>query len=132
MKANPCVEELIKDLQDTAKRNGGYIHGLDGRRVYIRHHHAILNSLIQSAGSVIFKAWMIRVDRLIVDNNFEMKQVLEMHDELLMETHPMNSGLAVLYGDMMCEEATKAGEGLGLKVPITAEAKVGKTYAEVH
>jgi DNA polymerase-1 len=37
----------------------GYLVLLDGRRTYVRHEHAALNSLLQSAGAIICKRWII-------------------------------------------------------------------------
>lgn len=75
----PAVASLREAVQDTlvesSKWVGGvqqtkwrrkWIKGLDGRRIHVRSPHSALNSLLQSAGALICKLWLIEVyERLL-------------------------------------------------------------------
>nr|DAL93621.1 MAG TPA: DNA POLYMERASE [Caudoviricetes sp.] len=39
--------------------------GLDGRPVYVRSPHSALNTLLQSAGALICKAWVVETERML-------------------------------------------------------------------
>lgn len=124
----PAVKALVDDLEKSYDRHGTYIKTLDGRRVFIRSKHKLLNTLIQSAAAIIFKMWMLEVHVTLSHN---AKQVIAMHDELQIEWQGGKAG-ALLLGDKVCSLAEKIGEELGIKVPVTAEAKVGKNWADTH
>lgn len=53
----PALGELQKAVKKKYK-NPGYLIMPDGRRTYIRHKHAALNSLLQAAGAIICKGWI--------------------------------------------------------------------------
>lgn len=70
----PAVASLRQGVQDTlvesSKWVGGvqqtvwkrkWIKGLDGRKIHVRSSHSALNSLLQSAGALICKLWLIEV-----------------------------------------------------------------------
>lgn len=44
-----------------------WIRGLDGRRVHVRSPHAALNTLLQSAGALICKLWIVRVEEMLLE-----------------------------------------------------------------
>lgn len=50
-----------------------YIKGIDGRKVFVRSDHSALNTLLQSAGALICKAWIIEVERVLIEN-YGLKQ----------------------------------------------------------
>lgn len=39
--------------------------GLDGRPVYVRSPHSALNTLLQSAGALVCKAWVVETERML-------------------------------------------------------------------
>ncbi|MGC8200996.1 hypothetical protein, partial [Salmonella enterica] len=44
-----------------------WIKGLDGRKVHVRSPHAALNTLLQSAGALICKLWIIKTEEMLVE-----------------------------------------------------------------
>lgn len=50
-----------------------FIKGIDGRKVFVRSDHSALNTLLQSAGALICKAWIIEVERVLIEN-YGLKQ----------------------------------------------------------
>lgn len=69
------LRDMVKEaLVESEKWQGGtmqvkwkrkWIKGLDGRKVHVRSPHAALNTLLQSAGGLICKKWIIEWDRLM-------------------------------------------------------------------
>src|SRR5690606_32391484 len=57
----PALGELQRAVAKMVAR--GWLRMPDGRRTYIRHPHAALNSLLQAAGAIICKAWIVEFDR---------------------------------------------------------------------
>jgi hypothetical protein len=53
----PALGFLVKAVHKKAKR--GYLTALDGRRIHVRSEHAALNALLQCAGSLVVKNWVV-------------------------------------------------------------------------
>ena len=62
LKGLPALSKLIDKCKEIAA-DVGYFTVLDGRRISVRHEHAALNSLLQSAGAVICKRWLVEANR---------------------------------------------------------------------
>jgi len=124
----PAIKELIKDLEGAYSSHGIYIKGFDGRRLYIRSKHKLLNTLIQSTAAIIFKEWMLEVDKFMPE---KVKQVIAMHDELQLEFSGVLKD-AKAYGEVLCMAATDVGKRLKLRVPVTAECKIGINWKDTH
>ena len=83
---NEIVANALKD---------GYVSTLLGRRRYLRELHdsnyqtrefakrAAMNAPIQGTAADLIKIAMINVDKMLKENNFETKMVLQIHDELI-------------------------------------------------
>ena len=56
--AIPGLEPLIDAVKQKV-RTSGRLRGLDGRPVFCRAEHASLNYLLQSAGAIISKRWVV-------------------------------------------------------------------------
>ena len=65
----PALKQLREDIIEAAKE--GTIKGLDGRLVPVRSKHAALNTLLQSAGAIICKQWVVEMHSLL--SNSEKK-----------------------------------------------------------
>lgn len=129
LEATPALAKLIHAVQQAAER--GYLIGLDGRRLHIRSSHAALNTLLQSAGALICKQWMIEVDREIVARGWRHKvqQAAWIHDECQFDCDP---DIAEEFGQVAVECISKAGEYFNIKCPLTGEFKIGRNWAETH
>jgi DNA polymerase-1 len=57
------LKEKVKETAEAADR--GYLKALDGRHMHIRSKHAALNTLLQGAGALICKKWIVETDRLL-------------------------------------------------------------------
>lgn len=131
LSATPALKKLRDAVGVAAKR--GYLIGLDGRHLHVRSEHAALNTLLQSAGALIAKQWLIEVDKgaeamgLIYDKDWS--RVGFVHDE---QNFEVREDVAEGFGKMVVEAAAKAGEYFKFNCPIGAEYHVGKTWADVH
>ena len=85
-----------------------------------------LNMPIQGTAADIIKLAMIRVDRRLRAEGLEARLVLQVHDELIVECPEGETEQvkALLQREM---------EGVAaLSVPLSADAKAGRTWAEAH
>jgi len=125
--AIPGMSELLDDINIASKR--GYMKSIDGRRIQLDSPHKSLNYLLQSGAGVVAKRWMIINQSHIKELRLCAPQLAFIHDELQFECPPDQA--QDLSASLVLSSA-EAGEYYKLRVPITAEAKVGKNWAEVH
>jgi DNA polymerase I-like protein with 3'-5' exonuclease and polymerase domains len=103
---------------------------VDGRKVPIRSKHAALNTLLQGSGAVVSKYWMILANyRLRKAFGEQVKQVAYVHDELQFSCP---AKIADQAGKIITDAAIEAGNRLGIRMPINAEYKIGRNWAETH
>jgi DNA polymerase-1 len=127
------VKEYMKTVVDNA-RNCGYTETLFGRRRYIpelKHSNynvrqgaerMTLNTPIQGTAADLIKLAMIRVDAALREKFPEAKLLLQVHDELIVECpEEIAEAVARLVSRQMESVAQ-------LDVPLTAEAKIGKSW----
>jgi len=130
LEKTPSLQGLINKVIFRAEERGHLI-GFDGRRLHIRSAHAALNVLLQSAGALICKQWMVEVDQMLTHMEWHNKvqQVAWVHDECQFECDPE---IADEAGKKIVECIAKAGEFFNIKLPLTGEYKVGSNWAETH
>jgi len=122
------LDELQKAIERAVKGKG-YLTGLSGRRVYVKQAYMGLNVLLQGAGAIIAKKWMILTNELIKSEGLRAKQMLFVHDELQYTCHPKD---ADRLKEILIESALKAGEFYGMKIPTNAEAVEGANWLDTH
>ena len=123
----PSFEDLRNRVQGAARK--GYIKGLDGRKVTIRSEHAALNSLLQSAGSIVMKEALVLFNRIIKEKGLDAHFVGNIHDEWQLE---VREDLAEQVGQLGVQAIEEAGKTLQLKCPLTGEYNVGINWSETH
>jgi hypothetical protein len=129
-RTNPALKLLIDDLH-AAVSSGRPILGIDRRVLTIREKRMALNTLLQGGAAIVFKHWMRLCNEYIKrEYPSTVHQIIAYHDELQFEVNdfinPTNLG-----GDLV-GFAKEAGELLKVRVPITAEYKVGMNWAHTH
>lgn len=125
----PGLQKLIEGVQSACER--GYLYGLDGRWLHIRSPHAALNTLLQSAGALICKRWMVELDWAITSRGWQHKvqQIAWIHDELQFEADP---DIAEEFGKLAVHCIALAGMYFDIRVPLTGEYKIGRNWRECH
>ena len=129
----PLVDKYLKDIVEE-----GYAHGfvstLYGRRRYIPElsgqnkmlkkfgERVAMNSPIQGTAADIIKVAMINVNRRLKEEGIDAKLILQVHDELLVESHKDCSDLAA---KILREEMENA---IQLPVPLSVELTLGETW----
>lgn len=123
----PSLKKLKAKVDKLAAK--GFVPAIDGRKVWVRSEHAALNSLLQSAGAIIAKQWLVHIQENLRDAGIWYKQVLWSHDEVQIETKPET---AEQVGKIVVQSARQAGETLKFRCPIDAEFRIGENWYATH
>ncbi len=119
-------------------KTDGYVSTLYGRRRWLPElkssnfntrsfgERVALNMPIQGTAADIIKLAMLRVDAALRAEGLEARLVLQVHDELIVECP---EGEAEAVTALLKREMEGVAQ---LSVPLTADAKAGKTWAEAH
>jgi DNA polymerase I len=131
LSATPALAKLRDAVAKASGR--GYLIGLDGRKLHVRSEHAALNTLLQSAGALISKQWLIEIDKIAAALGFEYGKDWSMlgwiHDEVQLQ---VKGDYAETFGEKVVTAAEKAGEFFEFRCPISAEFKVGQNWYDTH
>lgn len=123
----PSLKKVMDDTKKQAKR--GWLRGLDGRVLWVRHEHAALNLLLQSAGAIVMKVALCFAYKEFQKNNIPVWFLANVHDEWQTETLPE---YAEQVGKILVESIRKAGKTLKMNIPLDGEYKVGYSWAQTH
>jgi len=130
--AIPGLEPLI-DAVKLKVRSTGKLKGLDGRPIFCRAEHASLNYLLQSAGAILSKRWLVISQDMIeaagLTYNIDYTRCAYVHDEQQLSVVPSE---ADRVARILVEAAPRAGEYYGFKVPIAAASSIGSNWAATH
>jgi len=72
---------ILREKVIKIHEKGGWVPGIDGRKVYTRSPHSALNTLFQSAGAIIMKTSMVLLDHWAKKEGIRYLKVADMHDE---------------------------------------------------
>ena len=120
-----CVQEASDD---------GYVSTLTGRRRAIPEIYSTnrsrrslgerlaINTVVQGSAADLMKAAMVRVQHRIDADKLPLKMLLQIHDELVLETPEV---LAAEQAEIVCEEMENA---MSLLVPLRTEAGIGDNW----
>jgi len=130
LKELPALDKLIKAVTSKAT-DKGYLLGLDKRKLRVRSPHSSLNLLIQSAGALLCKQWLIEIDNELKRRKLHGKcrQVAWVHDEVQFECE---EELGDVFGEIAVGAIRSAGDYFNFRCPLAAEYRVGQTWAETH
>ena len=105
------------------------IKGLDGRPLYVRSYYKALNTLIQGAGAIICKHWLVCMTKKIKAYNIDASLVASIHDEYQFEVRKDHvEKFCRITKDSMKETEMI----LKLQCPMDNDYKIGRTWAETH
>ena len=121
LKNIPALKALRTNVQEAAQ--SGLIKGLDGRRLHIRSEHAALNTLIQGAGAVVCKQWLVERSGL------DAKLVASVHDEYQFEV--ANPDIKP-FTEITREAIQSTEKILNLNCMLDSNFKVGNNWSETH
>lgn len=125
--------ETWTDGRDKYEYIGGWVKGIDGRKLYPAFEHSTLNTLIQGAGAVISKQWILEIvdhmSKIGYTHGLEYTLVNWIHDEVLFEC---DKNVADLLKAECETGAVLAGQAFNFPCPMLAESSIGLTWADVH
>lgn len=122
------VDQVAKVYGDT-----GHLKALDGNPYHIRSAHSALNTLLQGAGALVMKYYLIFVDRnlqkagYIAGKNYEW--VLNVHDECQCEC---DEDIAYDVAKIMEDAFNDVTEYLNFRIPLRGTADVGDNWSQTH
>lgn len=133
----PGIRRYMDEVIEGARKNG-YVETLMGRRRYLRDINSAnatvrsfaernaINAPIQGTAADMIKLAMIRIHKRMEKSQFRSRMILQVHDELLFDVHrdEAEAMSAMIRAEMQ--------EALPLKVPVIAEAGLGKNWLEAH
>ena len=125
--ALPALAQLRSDVDKTSR--SGYIAGLDGRKLHVRHQHAAMNLLLQGAGAIVCKQWVVFIDQLIKKHRLDVKLVASIHDEYQFDCR---KDQAEQFGKLTREAMKLTEKELNVRCPLDSEYKVGLNWSETH
>tara|TARA_Y100000994_G_C15579335_1_gene395876 strand:- start:32 stop:769 length:738 start_codon:yes stop_codon:yes gene_type:complete len=127
IEAIPGLDALLTAIKAASDR--GFIKAIDGRRIPLDSPHKALNFLLQGSSAALAKRWLLINQQTVNETKLCCSQLAFVHDEIQFEcepTHAKDLSTSLVYS------AAAAGEYYKLRVPIAAEAKIGRNWAEVH
>lgn len=131
------VSDYMDKTVETAKKKG-YVTTMFGRRRYIpelsmsnKNVQALgkriaMNTPIQGTAADIIKLAMVKVYERLKKELPDTRLILQVHDELIVEVKENEAEKAA---EILRDEMEKA---VNLAVPLTADAKIGKSWYEAH
>jgi DNA polymerase I-like protein with 3'-5' exonuclease and polymerase domains len=85
--------------------------------------------LLQGAGAIICKQWVVFIDQLIKKHKLDVKLVASIHDEYQFDC-PKDQ--ADQFGKLTREAMKLTEKELNVQCPLDSEYKVGQNWAETH
>lgn len=131
------LKKYMDDIKEVARQKG-FVETLTGRRRYLRDINSAnftvksfaernaINSPIQGSAADLIKIAMINIHAEMKKREMKSKMILQVHDELLFDTHVSEKEeLKELVTSLM-------SEAMNLKVPLVADAGFGANWLEAH
>jgi DNA polymerase I-like protein with 3'-5' exonuclease and polymerase domains len=128
LKKLPALKYL-KDAVARAADDRGWVKGLDGRIIPIRHSHAALNTLLQSAGAIICKTWYVYIARALKQANLDAQIVAFIHDEVQLV---VKKGQEDETGRLIQQCMRDTEEHFSFRCRLDSEYKYGSNWADTH
>ena len=129
----PGIDRFLQQCVQQASDHG-YVSTLTGRRRAIPEIYATnrsrrslgerlaINTVVQGSAADLMKAAMVQVQRRIDKDRLPLKMLLQIHDELVLETP---EALAAVHAAIVCEEMENA---MSLRVPLRTAAGIGDNW----
>lgn len=134
LRNTPALKSLREAVSDKVRATQT-LKALDGRLLPVRHQHAALNTLLQSAGAIVCKQWCLYIHQLLRKDGFvhgvDYIQHAWVHDELQIGYNPSrltNEQMLAYSKEAMLMVTAK----FRLRIPVDSEGNSGKNYSETH
>lgn len=128
LKKLPALKYL-KDAVSKAADERGWVKGLDGRVIPVRHSHASLNTLLQSAGALVCKTWYVFIADAIKMQGLDAQIVAFIHDEVQLI---VKEGQEDETGRVIQECMHRVEEHFNFRCKLGSDYKFGRNWADTH
>jgi len=123
----PALKRLRSNVSEAAQ--AGTIKGLDGRRLQIRSEHAALNTLLQGAGAIVCKQWLVQISEKVRNSGLDAKLVASVHDEYQFEVAKPD---VQRFCKLTKEAMYQTQKIFNFECDLDSDYKVGNNWAETH
>lgn len=132
----PEIQNYMVDIVEFAKKHG-YVETIMKRRRYIPEleskvfqlrefgKRTAMNAPVQGSAADIIKVAMIKLDKFLNENNKKSKLILQVHDELILETVPEELEEMKIIVPKIMKEA------VSLKVQLDTSCDTGKSWYDL-
>jgi|TARA_E500000318_G_scaffold9656_1_gene8792 DNA polymerase-1 len=127
LNAIPALKRLRHYVDQSAKT--GRIKAVDGRYLTVRNQHSALNVLLQGAGSIVCKMWLVNIVRKLRQQNLDARPVANVHDEVQFEVLKEQ---AEEFGNLTKEAMKDVEKQLDFNCPLDSEYSIGNNWSETH
>mgnify|MGYP001590381027 CR=1 FL=1 len=133
LEKTPALKKLREAVTEAAGR--GYLIGLDGRHVKIRAAFTGVNFLLQSAGAIICKQWLVEfTDEMKAQGYVEgwdadYCMCAWVHDEIQVACR---ADIAEKVGEIAVQTIRRVTEVLNFNCPLDGEYNIGDSWADTH
>ena len=127
--AIPGLKALKDKLEAVWNQTGGWIPGLDGRKLYTPQNYQVLNYLLQGCEGVTCKAAVAYQMKKIKEEGLRAEPRLFYHDETAWVAHPDD---ADRVGEILQESFREAPKSFGVTIMDGGDYVKGSSYADVH
>ncbi|MCK4864371.1 MAG: DNA polymerase I [Gammaproteobacteria bacterium] len=136
-KRYPGVKDYMEQTKEKAKEDG-YVETVFGRRLYLHEINAkngmrrqyaertAINAPMQGTAADIIKRAMINLDKDIQTGKFDMRMIMQVHDELIFEIKESQVDDAIKLITNKMEQAAE------LSVPLVVDVGIGNNWDEAH
>lgn len=133
----PGVQHYMDDIRAKAQEQG-YVETLFGRRLYLPEIKAknsmrrqaaertAINAPMQGTAADIIKRAMVTVDKWLAESDFDVRMIMQVHDELVFE---VREDQVESFVEAVKERMASAAD---LDVPLLVEAGVGENWEQAH
>ena len=128
LKKLPALKYL-RDAVAKAADERGFVKGLDGRIIPIRHSHAALNTLLQSCGAIICKTWYVFICRALKEAKLDARVVAFIHDEVQVV---VKKGQEDEAGRVILKCMRDVEGHFKFRCRLDSEYKYGSNWADTH
>lgn len=145
LKATPAIKNLRDAVQNAlietergriVKWKRHHLIGLDGRMLHVRSPHSALNLLLQSAGALVCKKWIVETEKRLIKRGLkhgwdgDFAYMAWVHDEIQVACRTKE------IAEIVCEEAQNAmrdaQEFFKFRMQLDTEGKIGKNWCDCH
>jgi len=123
----PSLAILRNKVYKLSRR--GYLPALDKRLLHIRSPHSALNTLLQGAGAIICKQWLVFIMLRTQQASLDVKLVASIHDEYQFEVANKDVQRFCSITKLAMKDTER---NLKVRCPLDNSFKVGITWAETH